>query len=873
MLSHDKQQRVFRRLGLSAKLMLAFCAVVTTTLIGAAVGIVSYGTVDEGLRDITQRSVPQALLAKELAQRTTLLAATAPALGAANSHQQREAEAGLLTRQLPELDALLERLRALGVDPQQANAISELLVAIEQNMTKLDGAVSKKIDVGLQKAQALAAVAKAHTELRRIIEPMARSSKQDLEDTGEALVKNTYESIDGLQKIISERLVVILELQLSVGQMGKALIVAASTDQMALLGGQVLMFNTEAAKAAKAIATLEGQTEDRRLARVIPAVKTAVGELQALAGEGGSFFETRQRILKSGSAGESEALIAASRMLTSVDALHAKLDSALRPVLSSTRAAVVLAGPDLASRTALKIKDVLNVSVANFETLLRIHSYANEIIGLLGSSAVAVNTTELNAFNKKLKTLMNEINDVMRRVPEDGDYVGIWERVRILSKFAQDNGNIYSLRQQELAAQAQSAEALETAKRLSQALSAEVITLASASSARADQASAAAYAALDNSRVLLLSAAALGVVIAILIVWLYVGRVIVRRMIGLASAMRSISAGHLDAGIPESAGDEIGDMAEALRVFRDNALEVEKLQRAQEEERRRSEEQRRQTMWTLAGNLNASIGAFVEDMIAASQRLADTAQSMSALAADNNARSISAAEASQQSMMNVQTVAEASDHMTSAIQEISRQTEQSRTIAQQASARAQQASQLVERLAETSDSIGDVVKLISDIAEMTNLLALNATIEAARAGQAGKGFAVVAGEVKSLAGQTGNATNEITGHIAAVQLASSQASESIQEIAGIIDQMGKTTQTIASAVTAQSTATLEIGAAAQAAARRAEVVSDNVRDIRQSAVTNSENAANVLAAAKQLAQDGGNLRDRVQEFIRELRSA
>ncbi len=860
-------------LGIGAKLMLAFGAVAMTTIIGGAVGVISYEQVNQGLQEITQRSVPQALLAKDLAQQSASLAAAAPALDAAKYQPTRQEQSALLTEQLTKLRADLQRLSEMGANPEQVNGISSWVEAIESSMKQLDGVVQRRIDFASEKAKTMAEVNKAHTTLTRALEPMVRDSKQKMSDTGLAVVDNTTRSLESLQKIINERLMTVFELQIAMGSLSKAIIIGATTEDQAALGNQWIAFASEAAKAGNAIGILERQSDDRRVARAVPELKSVYDSLLAFGRGDNNLFDGRQKLLESGEAGNTTDRANATKTLSDIGELSGRLENALRPLVTSSRAAVVLAGSELTSSTAAEIQGLLSIGVASFEQLLRIEAMSNAVVGSLSASADAADMDDLNAFNKKLKSVLNELSFVMGALPEDAALDPVRQSVATLVSLSSGDKSIYALRSRELATTNEANLVLSTARQFSQSLSAEVKTLVDASSAQTEISSAAAYDSLTNSRILLLSAAALGIVIAVLIVWLYVGRVVVRRMVGIAGAMRQIAGGKLDTEIPATGGDEIGEMADALRVFRDNALEVERLRGEQEAQRVQAENDRRKTMHMLAGSFEDSVGQFVEAMITAGRRLEDTAQSMSSLASDNNQRSVSAADASEQATLNVQTVAAASEEMSSSIQEIARQTEHSRGIAHEASERAQQTSGLVEKLGTTSDRIGDVVKLISDIAEQTNLLALNATIEAARAGEAGKGFAVVASEVKNLASQTGKATDEIANQIAAVQNVSAQAAVSIREIVNIIEQMGETTQSIASAISQQSAATSEIGQAASEAARRTSEVSENVRDIRESAVINSENAANVLTAAQRLAQDGGNLRDRVQDFIRELRSA
>ena len=186
-----------------------------------------------------------------------------------------------------------------------------------------------------------------------------------------------------------------------------------------------------------------------------------------------------------------------------------------------------------------------------------------------------------------------------------------------------------------------------------------------------------------------------------------------------------------------------------------------------------------------------------------------SADTMTATADETHQRSTVVAAASEEASTNMQTVASATEEMTTSVAEISRRVVHSAEIATSAVEQADATNQKIEGLAEAAQKIGEVVNLINDIADQTNLLALSATIEASRAGEAGKGFAVVASEVKSLAGQTAKATEEISAQIGAMQKSTEEAVAAIQEIGKTIGEISEVATTVASAVEEQDAATRE----------------------------------------------------------------
>jgi methyl-accepting chemotaxis protein len=240
-------------------------------------------------------------------------------------------------------------------------------------------------------------------------------------------------------------------------------------------------------------------------------------------------------------------------------------------------------------------------------------------------------------------------------------------------------------------------------------------------------------------------------------------------IVDLTATMSRLASGDVSGDVAGAErADEIGAMASAVRVFKDNMIAAERLaaEKAAESD---GKMRRAQMLDELTRSFEAKVTELVGGLSAASSIMEDTAQSMSSTATLTNRQAAIVAAASDQTSANVQTVASATEELASSISEIGRQVAQSTEIAARAVDNARRTGETARSLAEGAQKIGDVVTLIQSIAAQTNLLALNATIEAARAGDAGRGFAVVASEVKSLAGQTAKATTEISEQIAAIQ--------------------------------------------------------------------------------------------------------
>ena len=253
--------------------------------------------------------------------------------------------------------------------------------------------------------------------------------------------------------------------------------------------------------------------------------------------------------------------------------------------------------------------------------------------------------------------------------------------------------------------------------------------------------------------------------------WIVFNRIV--RSIGqMTGAMGEIAAGNTSLVVPcVDRRDEMGAMARALLVFKENAEKVRAMQAEREALERAARAEKAAAMNRLADDFEARVGEIVETVSSASTELEASAKTLTATADRSQQLATTVAAASEEASANVQSVASATEELTSSVTEISRQVQESARMAGEAVDQTRITNDRVGELSKAAGRIGDVVELINTIAGQTNLLALNATIEAARAGEAGRGFAVVASEVKALAEQTAKATGEISQQISGIQTA------------------------------------------------------------------------------------------------------
>ena len=831
------------KFGIKVRLQVAFGAVAITTVIAAAVAIMSFSETERGFERVSTREVPMMTDALRLSVASGEISAAAARYVSARSDIDRKLIAAQIADRSRELDKIMDRLRVGQGDAGGFSIAEPMAKRLKENLKALETSISERTSIRDSLDARLNALHRSHGKIADKLTPVVDDSyfevvttAEDVGQSGDVTVRTLVQGLQTMQAMVE---------------------VGAETN---LVTG---LLTSGALTTSPGILTL---LEDRFAAAARRAEKQLV-KLPA----GGKFDPLKERVrglVKLASFKTADEADGMAR-LTAVFRAHEALSNLLIGLIDDLNFDVVMQSEDAVKRTSKMVKDLVAVQINGLRNALEVAAQTHLVTSLLSEAAVAKDATALVPMQDRFKAATNLLAKAAKTLTNEE----IKGAVDELTVFGEGANSLFALRGAELAAITRADKTIEENVTIQRSLDRAVALLVGDAEKSMQSGSVKLVEDLGRNRMLLMIVAAVSLLVAGAIGVFYVQRRLVRRLTSVGDAMRRLSSGDTETTVPAATDrDEIGEMARSLEVFRAGEIERREMAARQEAEQA-AQRDRARGIEQMIGDFRATVTAVIAAVTDNVARMETTARTLSSIAseADNQARA--ASSSSEQTEMNVRSVAGATEELGSSIREISSQATAANDVVGRAAEIAQSADQLVGQLSSGASRIGDVVKLIRAIAEQTNLLALNATIEAARAGEAGRGFAVVASEVKTLASQTAKATEEIAGQIGAIQGSTAEAVEAIRQISGVMGDISRFTSSIAASVEEQSASTQEIGRNVQQAASGAKELAGNMSTVTEAIEETNRSAGHVLDASSALTAQAGTLQQAVDEFLDRVQAA
>jgi len=574
---------VINRLGIKAKLFLAFCSLAGLTAAASAVAWYVFDDIDRSVNHLTADSFPGMVSALSLAQKSGEIAVTAPALVASSNKEERVLEQVRLSQRTADLATAIDDLGTRRFAPEVTDRLMDSHRALAMKLEELNDAIERRLDVKVERQARLSELSTNHAQFLDAIEPLVDDSVFNLVINGEQVTAESARAITGLVEGGVRRIDMLLSINAEANLAAGMLAEAMHVRDEALIQPVRERFEAAAAAVERNLSQLpdEGKGEELR---------DAAARLLAFGWGEQNVFDSRtvefRRSATDPNDGEPKSRIAAMR------SAHEHLLLVLTPLIDDAAYDFVLKTEDVTERSRDSIRGLIEVGAHVLEVLLTLRAEVNLAASVLNQAAAALDVSFLEPLRERFITAEARILRKLGDLPPVIDGSELRQTIAALLDKGKAHDGIFALRREELRDIARAQSALEGSRALTERLGEEVAALVSSARHASEGAAAQSAKVIAGGKLFMMILTGAGILGAGLVMFFYVGPRIIRPLERITTAMTDLAAGDTSVDIPgRDREDELGRMAQALGVFRDTAIEVQEsnLKEINETRRRLSE--------------------------------------------------------------------------------------------------------------------------------------------------------------------------------------------------------------------------------------------------------------------------------------------
>src|SRR6516225_3680749 len=557
------------RFGIKAKLFLAFLFLASLTAVASVVAWYAFRDIERAVTRVTLESLPDTINALTSAEKSVEIAAAAPELMTVGSQEERVLEQAKLEERTRTLAALIDNLNASNAPHESTIALSNLEREITAKLKELNVAIEKRIRLEAERQTATRALSAAHASFLIAVEPLIDDSVFDLVTKGEEVTTKSIKAITDLVEGNVNKIDHLFTINAEGNLVAGLLAEAAHVSDPALIQPIRERFLAAAATINRGLQLLPGGPETTPL-------RERVERLLALGVGADNMFDLRERTLRAAS-GDRHSLDANEHQLSSLKTAHESLLLTLIPMIDDAAFDLVLTTERVTTNNRKELTEFIDVSADVLQLLLTLRAEGSLAVSLLEQAASTSNVNLLQPLDERFIAAKEHIEQILKQLPLFLDTAQVQKAASTFIDFGKGDDGIFALRRGELQQIAAAQSALAGSRALANQLGHEIASLVAAAQTASNAAASGAAQTITNGAILMAIITIVGILGAVVVMLYYVVPWIIHPLESITKAMTGLAGGDTSIDIPgRNRSDEIGRMAQALGVFRDTAIEVQK---------------------------------------------------------------------------------------------------------------------------------------------------------------------------------------------------------------------------------------------------------------------------------------------------------